>query len=713
MLKKVVSLISIVSIFTSFIISASPNKNVSAVYEEPFEIVSMRSQYEKHFYNSDGTKTAFVYTTPIHYNENGEWIDIDNTLVKNEDGSYTNAKNSMSITLSSNCYAKRLSMIDDSHLASLTYGEHNISWDFIAPNNDKFTSINSKTITKQSPIKITEKSHETNMETEEMNIEKLANAAINKKYSSVKYESLLDSCDIEIDIKPISVEERITITDKNTLPDKLTFFIKSNGLNADLCDDNSINFSDETGNVIFHISTPCMYETENKTIQNYDINVSLEEFKDGYIMSYIPNDDWITAEERSFPISIDQEIAFLDELYTATLSEAEPTAHISNEDFKIGGNKLYGNRFGALISIPSSMLFSNDNITITDAKFYIYFKGHDYSGNDTALQLNALTSPYMPYWDGVNPDCEVYAYRFNVNTYSYNVLDITKAVCSWQNYYRSNSKIGAYIYGLTIKPVSSTCTIYEANATSYINPLYYTLTYKTDTNYTLTYAPDKYDDIPTSPSIYNFSKRMNCYAYALQIYDQGHINGNNNTHKLMPGELSLSSDSQFSTLTQLQNYYSNITNSTELIQFVEQQMMRDSQVMGSNLQRIILSNENQFILPIGYNENSQRIIAMHTGTLISDELDFHFYLRHGNGTCTQHGGTCSIWSQKRGNERISNTIKDTILCDNNIASLAYNSHYSYTTYDTHLRFYTIQQDANVYNSWYKYDSNSDTTLYIS
>lgn len=43
----------------------------------------MRSQYEKHYDNGDGTYTAIIDTVPIHYNnENGEWVEIDNTLIQ-------------------------------------------------------------------------------------------------------------------------------------------------------------------------------------------------------------------------------------------------------------------------------------------------------------------------------------------------------------------------------------------------------------------------------------------------------------------------------------------------------------------------------------------------------------------------------------------------------------------------------------------------------
>ena len=58
------------------------------------------------------------------------------------------------------------------------------------------------------------------------------------------------------------------------------------------------------------------------------------------------------------------------------------------------------------------------------------------------------------------------------------------------------------------------------------------------------------------------------------------------------------------------------------------------------------------------------------------------------------------------------------ICDYNIAELAYNAHFSSETgtggnyYNTRPRFYTIQQDLNVYNEWYIYNSTNDTTMYV-
>lgn len=52
-------------------------------YEQPDvsgEIPELRGEYEKHFSLSDGTYSAVVYPYAVHYDEDGIWQEIDNTL---------------------------------------------------------------------------------------------------------------------------------------------------------------------------------------------------------------------------------------------------------------------------------------------------------------------------------------------------------------------------------------------------------------------------------------------------------------------------------------------------------------------------------------------------------------------------------------------------------------------------------------------------------
>lgn len=713
MIRKILSIISSVSILSMTLGSISPAEKVLASSELSGEIVSMRSRYEKHFDNNDGTQTAFIDTSPIHYYENNEWLEIDNTIIKNDAGYFTNAGNSMNVILAPKASVEKLDELDDNHLFSLDYDKYSISWDIVELNNEEQKYERNT----DSVIEISDSIPNLVIESDNDILNKALNNSSVSKISSVWYKSLYDGCDINIEVRPDSVKENTVINNRQAAENNFNYYIEADGLTAKLCEDNSIEYYDEKGYIVFNMPAPFMYEASNDNNKSYEIDVDLEEYGNGYILTYNPDKDWILSDERNYPVIIDPYVYINNNIYTYTLSEQYPTSYINNSQLKIGGE--YGDRYSALISVPSSVLFSNDYVSITDAELYIYFNECTGTYLERELCVSAILSSYMPWWSGVNSRYLAEMNRFNLNTPGLNGVNVTKIVNSWQNYSRSGGKVGVYPYGVLVHQLYNYGAVYNADSASGVHSPYYIVTYKTDTTYTLTYNPYKYDDISSldnnpNNEVYNFSKKMNCYAYALQIYDYGYVNGNQ-SHKLIPGELNIStSGSQFNNCTQLYNYYHSISNSSSFMNFVEQQMLYDSAVMGTNLQKINLSNNAQFVLPSGYNENSKRIIAMQTGYTATDENDFHFYLRHGNGTCSQHGGTCSIWSHKRGNNSISNTIGNTILCDSNIAQLAYNSSYTDgTRYDTRLRFYTLQQDTNSFNTKYSYNSSSDTTIYIN
>lgn len=722
MIKRIISFVSCVSIFAFSLITPSSNKKVSAIAEQPLEVLSMRSQYEKHYDNGDGTYTAIIDTVPIHYNnENGEWVEIDNTLTQNDDGSYTNAKNSMNVTLAPTASVNTVSDINnnkmnDCHLVSLDYMGYNVSWDIINPYADNVEKVSVCESTLSCPIEISENNSQRCTEVDNEYLENNIERAISSKNSSVWYRSLFDGCDINIEIKPTSIKENIILNNREAANHTFTYYVKTNGLIVELCDDNSIKFVDEEDDIIFLIPAPFMFESESNNVKSYDIDISLEKYENGYLMSYIPNKEWILSEERNFPVIIDPDVYVYDGIFTCTLSEKNPTAYITDENLKIGGDGIAKDRYKALVSVPFSSIFSSDQISVVDAKLYMYFNSYSDSNCKRGLRSSALLSRYMPWWSGVQEENLAQLDRFEFAGLGFNEIDVTALASAWCNYIRSNSKVGVYPYGVVIDSYYNYCCVYEADSSSGTNPPYYTITYKTNTNYTLTYSPDKYNNCG---NIYNFSSRMNCYAYALQIYHQTYSQ-DFEIHKLMPGEIGLSLNTQFSTSKQLRDYYNSIKNDDDFINFTEQQMMIDSEKMGTNLQRIALSNGEQFVLPTEYNENIQRIIAMCTGKrMFSDYHDFHFYLRHGNGTCSTHGGNCSTWSHKPGNLMISNEIDGIIICDKNIAELSKQLKVSsgpnspMTSYNSPVRFYTIQQDTNVYNSWYEYNSTSDTASYVN
>ena len=84
-------------------ISAEESTQTSAASSTVLgEAQGLRGQFEKHLVNDDGTMTAIVYSSAVHYEKDGEWVDYDNTLVPTaRDGQvvYQNSSNPLQVCL--------------------------------------------------------------------------------------------------------------------------------------------------------------------------------------------------------------------------------------------------------------------------------------------------------------------------------------------------------------------------------------------------------------------------------------------------------------------------------------------------------------------------------------------------------------------------------------------------------------------------------------
>ena len=62
------------------------------------EITEKRTEYTKQFRLSNGLNMAVVYPDAVHYDDNGQWREIDNTLTLS-DSAYVNAAGELEIAL--------------------------------------------------------------------------------------------------------------------------------------------------------------------------------------------------------------------------------------------------------------------------------------------------------------------------------------------------------------------------------------------------------------------------------------------------------------------------------------------------------------------------------------------------------------------------------------------------------------------------------------
>lgn len=79
------------------------------------ELVNLRKEKEKHYLNEDGTITAYMFNEDIHYLDNGEYKEIDNSLI--EESEYiTNKNNDFKIKLFKNRYLVNIDLDHNGYL---------------------------------------------------------------------------------------------------------------------------------------------------------------------------------------------------------------------------------------------------------------------------------------------------------------------------------------------------------------------------------------------------------------------------------------------------------------------------------------------------------------------------------------------------------------------------------------------------------------------
>ena len=62
------------------------------------ELTDKRTQYTKEFLLSNGLHMATVYADPVHYEQDGKWAEIDNTLVAHSDGTLRNTAGAWNVS---------------------------------------------------------------------------------------------------------------------------------------------------------------------------------------------------------------------------------------------------------------------------------------------------------------------------------------------------------------------------------------------------------------------------------------------------------------------------------------------------------------------------------------------------------------------------------------------------------------------------------------
>lgn len=267
--------------------------------------------------------------------------------------------------------------------------------------------------------------------------------AVNANFSSsVLYEEIMPGIDLEYVIEPFVVKENIVVKEVKSKYE-YAFRLDLTGLYPVLTEENSIMLYDtDTGKLKYKIPAPYMYDSDGYI--SYDVYYSLVDVSGIYYLTVTASPEWINADERNFPVTIDptymETAGIVEDTY---VSSTLPNCIMGSQpDLWVRGNRISYIKT-ATPSIPSNMYlhyaslityyFYNDGIEsgyvdVTAHQVYEPWSANRLSWNVASELANYGMSTKV--LSKRRADASVIATTNNPERLDF---DITEAVRAWEN----------------------------------------------------------------------------------------------------------------------------------------------------------------------------------------------------------------------------------------------------------------------------------------
>ena len=310
------------------------------------EVLEERTAYSKTFRLSNGLNIAALYSEPIHYQKSGKWEEIDNTLqlTSTRTGStYTNTAGSWQISFPqqlNNHTGVSIHTEDHSLHFQMTGQLSNIS------NTGLTTATSSAAVLRDSDQAMAELIADASLspmaESDalvlEPNIDDTRNnamqseMAVEKAVSSLRYANVYANTDLAYDLISNQVKESIIIRQYSNDLGGYQYLLEMENLRPVLTDDNAIELYDKTTNDLVMLM-PAPFLVDSSEQYCFDIGVLLQEKNGSYILSYILPQEWLAAEDRAWPVTLDpavQSVANAQKTVDQTLYQYAASSANSN-----------------------------------------------------------------------------------------------------------------------------------------------------------------------------------------------------------------------------------------------------------------------------------------------------------------------------------------------------------------------------------------------
>lgn len=657
-------------------VSSSLTATPTVVSEE----VSLREQGVKHFQLSDGTRRAVVYDEPVHYKQGNEWIEIDNSLVSasligepltgvikrdteltaNEKQNILQSADTASRAYTTAYYENNANdfnvqlpkEINSNMPVVVNYSGHSLRF--------RFNDIARTTAEISQPKDATAVAQELQNElanTADNNLRvKIQNdfaTAVQKNRSGISYPSVKNNIDLAYYVTGQSLKEDIVF---HSLPaaESFSFEFTYTGLSAVLEEDKSVVFNDESGNPVFVVAAPCMFDSDEG--YSSDILVTVEETNTGCRYTLTPDREWLSDEARVYPVTLDPQVTTTQNssyIHDNGVQQSDPnTNYMTTDRMYIGSgpNSTQGRIYFKLTQWPSATGLTANNITTAYLNFSYYPQANWQTAYQTTIDVYRLSSS----WDtstitwnnqvgiGGTLISSKYIGDHRNWTGGYDDYDVT----SWvKSHYSSPSTD----YGIRLQPhtvASST------NRACYISSDYYTNTSLRPIIYINYYRFAGVKGVRNAPA--TSYKAYNCQSYAFWLTP---VNGTN----------------VFTDFTDSDLYYClNTTTENALIRTKERMVSWLNRYFNGKWREVGSYDADLY--------SNEWLVCMRVGVM-NGEYDYHYWYRASDGN----------WYNKHGYQAASEKVSGNVTnpsTANYSDGWALNGTYFYTSSTV---YYAIQQ----------------------
>ncbi|MBS2770320.1 RHS repeat protein, partial [Anoxybacillus rupiensis] len=409
---------------------SNDNQNIVSAndpYPKEKEIPALRTETAKVYENSDGTYTAEVFAEPIHFKKNGQWIDIDNTLVENSQQEFENKANQFKVKFSKKPKQNRRARLFTYEIAG-----HQVAVE-LSDDDASATKV----------------------------FRGIKDVAGTLQKDRIQYKQIYPGVTFDYTLDGTKVKENI-ILDSYQGNNRFTFHIKAQGLKAEKQASGIIEFTDaKTGEFLFYIQRPYMYDSSKEGNVSEQVTQEVTPVDDGFILTVTADEAYLKDPKRVYPVVIDPWIDVFQAQDTYIASGSSTGYH--NTDKLLVG---YDQTIGKTRSLLKWTLPVIPNGEVAGASVGLY----QYTSNaNVPIYLHRVTSSYntttvtwasQPSFSATAEDSQ------SSTSTGYVYFNVSNLVKSWYDGTQSNN-------GILVKYADSqegTAKTKSFRATEWVNP---------------------------------------------------------------------------------------------------------------------------------------------------------------------------------------------------------------------------------------------------